>query len=46
MRLKEKTYKFFMSILHLALLWDMKRHQRYKPREGLDIEIKSNDAKI
>jgi hypothetical protein len=46
MRLKEKSYKFFMSIPHLALLWDMRRHQRYEPRDGLDIEIKSKDTKI
>ena len=35
-----------MSIPHLALLWDMRRHQRYEPRDGLDIEIKSEDTKI
>ena len=46
MRLKEKSYKFLMMIPHLALLWDMRRHQRYEPREGLDIEINSEDTKI
>ena len=46
MRFKEKSYKFFMSIPHLALLWDMRKHQRYEPREGLDIEIKNKDEKI
>ena len=35
-----------MSIPHLALLWDMRRHPRYKPREGYDFEIKSKDEKI
>ena len=35
-----------MSIPHLALLWNMRRYQRYEPREGLDIEIKSKDTKI
>ena len=46
MGLKEKSYKFFMSIPHLALLWDMRKDQRYEPREGLDIEIKTKDEKI
>ena len=46
MRLKEKTYKALMLIPHLALLWDMRSHQRYEPREGLDIELKSRDTKI
>ena len=46
MRLKEKSFEFLMSIPHLALLWDMRKHQRYEPREGLDIEIKSKDEKI
>ena len=46
MGLKEKSYKMIMSIPHLALLWDMRRHQRYELREGLDIEIKSNEVKI
>ena len=46
MGLKETSYKFFMSIPHLALLWDMRRYQRYEPREGLDIEIKSKDDTI
>jgi hypothetical protein len=46
MRLKEKSYKFLTSIPHLAFLWDMRRHQRYEPRDGLDIGIKSKDAKI
>ena len=45
MRLKEKTYKLLMSIPHLALLWDMRKHQRFEPREGLIIEITRNDAK-
>ena len=35
-----------MSIPHLALLWDMRKHPRYEPRDGLDIEIKSKDEKI
>ena len=46
MRLKEKSFEFFMLIPHLALLWDMRKYQRYEPRKGLDIEIKSNDTKI
>ena len=46
MGLKEKSYKMIMSIPHLALLWDMRRHQRYEIREGLDIEIKCNEVKI
>ncbi len=46
MGLKEKSYKMIMSIPHLALLWDMRRHQRYELREGLDIEIKCNEVKI
>jgi len=46
MRLKEKINKFLISIPHLATLWDLRRHQRFELREGLDIEIKSNDAKI
>ena len=46
MRLKEKSFELIMSIPHLALLWDMRKHPRYKPREGLDIVIKSKDEKI
>ena len=46
MRLKEKGIELIMSIPHIALLWDMRKHQRYEPREGLDIEIKSKDEKI
>jgi len=46
MRLKEKSLELIMSIPHIALLWDMRKHQRYEPREGLDIEIKSKDEKI
>ena len=46
MSLKEKSYKVLMMIPHLALLWDMRRHQRYEPRDGLDIEINSGDTKI
>ncbi len=46
MGLKEKSLEFLMSIPHLALLWDMRKHPRYEPREGLDIEIKSKDEKI
>ena len=46
MRLKEKCFELLMSIPHLALLWDMRRHPRYKPREGFDFEIKSKDEKI
>ena len=46
MGLKEKSYKFFMLIPHLAFLWDMRRHQRCEPLEGLDIEIKTKDEKI
>ena len=46
MRLKEKSFELIMSIPHLALLWNMRRYQRYEPREGLDIEIKSKDTKI
>ena len=46
MGLKEKSYKMMMSIPHLALLWDMRKHQRYELREGLDIEIKSDEVKI
>ena len=46
MGLKEKSYKFFMLIPHLALLWDMRRHQRCEPLEGLDIEIKTKDEKV
>ena len=44
--MKEKSFEFLMSIPHLALLWDMRKHQRYEPREGLDIEIKSKGEKI
>ena len=46
MRLKEKSLELIMSIPHIALLWDMRRHQRYEPRDGLDIEIKSKDTRI
>ena len=46
MHLKEKTYKFLMSIPHLAFLWDIRRQQRFELRDGLDIVIKSNDTKI
>ena len=46
MSLKEKSFQFLMSIPHLALLWDLRKHQRYEPREGLNIEIKSEDTKI
>ena len=46
MRLREKSFEFLMSIPHLALLWDMRRHQRYEPREGLEIEIKCKGEKI
>ena len=46
MSLKEKSLEFLMSIPHLALLWDMRKHPRYEPRDGLDIEIKSKDEKI
>ena len=45
MRLKEKTNKLIMSIPILALMWDMRKHQRYEPREGLIIEITRNDSK-
>ena len=45
MRLKEKTNKLLMSIPLLALLWDMRKHQRFEPREGLIIEITRNDLK-
>ena len=43
---KEKSFELIMSIPHIALLWDMRKHQRYEPREGLDIEIKNKDEKI
>ena len=46
MRLKEKSFELLMSIPHLALLWDMRKHPRFKPREGFDFEIKSKDEKI
>ena len=46
MHLKEKSYKLLMSIPHLAYIWDMRRYQRFEPREGLDIEIKCKDEKI
>jgi len=46
MRLKEKSIELIMSIPHIAFLWNMRRHQRYEPREGLDIEVKLQDAKI
>ena len=46
MRLKEKSFELLMSIPHLALLWDMRKHPRFKPREGFDFEIKSRDEKI
>lgn len=46
MRLKEKSFEFLMSIPHLALLWDMRRYQRYEPRDGFEIEINGKDAKI
>lgn len=46
MRLKEKSFELILSIPHLAYLWDMRRHQRYETREGVDIEIKSKDVKI
>ena len=46
MGLKEKSYKFFTLIPHLALLWDMRRHQRCEPLEGLEIEIKTKNEKI
>ena len=46
MSFKSKSYKYIMSIPHLALLWDMRKYQRFVPREGLDIEIESNNKKI
>ena len=46
MNFKTASCKFLMSIPHLAFFWDMRRYQRYEPREGLDIEIKSKDKKI
>ena len=46
MRLKEKSLELLMSIPHLALLWDMRKHQRYEPREGLDIELKAKIQKF
>ena len=46
MRLKDKSFELLMSIPHLALLWDMRKHPRFKPREGLHFEIKSRDEKI
>ena len=46
MRLKGKSFEFIMSIPHLAFLWDIRSHQRYEVREGLDIEIQSKDVKI
>ena len=45
MHLKEKTNKLLMSIPPLALLWDMRKHQRFEPCEGLIIEITRNDLK-
>ena len=45
MRVKEKTYKLITSVPLLALLWDMREHQRFEPREGLIIEITRNDSK-
>lgn len=46
MGLKEKSIELMMSIPHFAILWEMRKHQRYVPRDGLDIEIKSNNEKI
>jgi hypothetical protein len=46
MGFKEKTYKFIMSIPHIALLWDMRRYPRYEPLKELDIEIRNEDLKI
>ena len=46
MRFKEMSYKFLMSIPHIAMLFDMRRHQRYQPREGMVIEIRIKDVQI
>ena len=46
MGLKDKSLELLMSIPHIALLWEMRRQTRYKPREGFDFEIKSKDEKI
>ena len=46
MRFKKLSYKFLMSIPHLAMLFDMRRHQRYEPREGLGLEIRIKDVQI
>ena len=46
MNLKELGNKFVMSIPHLAMLFDMRKNQRYVPHEGLDAKIKIKDAQI
>jgi hypothetical protein len=46
MNFRELGNKFLMSIPHLALLFDMRRNQRYVPHESLGVEIRVNDAQI
>ena len=46
MSFKERSIELLMSIPHLALLWEVRKHQRFEPCEGLDIEIKHNNEKI
>lgn len=46
MGFRKKSYKYLMSIPHLALLWDIRKYRRYEPLEGLDIEIISKGIKI
>ena len=46
MGFKETSTKLLMSIPHIALLWDMRRHPRYTPCEGCEIEIRNEKFKI
>ncbi len=46
MSFKEKSFKYLMLIPHLAFFFDMRKYQRFVPREGLDIKIASNNKKI
>ena len=46
MSIKENLLRYLMAIPHLTLLWDIRKYQRFVPREGLDIKIESNNKKI
>jgi hypothetical protein len=46
MDLRKLGNKFFMSIPHLSLLFDMRRNQRYVLHEGIRVEIAINDTPV